>query len=112
MVIQKACQLRRQRFALSVPLPSIRFKTIIVIMDALIYAENLTKQFDRHTAVSQLNLEVRQGEVLAFLGPNGAGKTTTVRMLTSILKPTHGSAIVAGYDVVQHAREVRARVGH
>jgi len=81
-------------------------------VEALIRAENLTKQFERHTAVSNLNLEVRQGEVLAFLGPNGAGKTTTVRMLTSILKPTYGRATVAGHDVVTDARHVRALVGH
>ncbi|MBI4670451.1 MAG: ABC transporter ATP-binding protein [Chloroflexi bacterium] len=81
-------------------------------MDALIHAENLTKRFERHTAVANLNLQVHQGEVLAFLGPNGAGKTTTVRMLTSILRPTTGRASVAGYDVVRDARRVRAMVGH
>lgn len=81
-------------------------------MESLIHAENLTKQFERHTAVQDLNLDVQQGEVLAFLGPNGAGKTTTVRMLTSILKPTRGSASVAGHDVVNDARQVRALVGH
>jgi ABC-2 type transport system ATP-binding protein len=86
-------------------------------MDTLIRAENLTKQFSangasEHTAVSNLNLQVREGEVLAFLGPNGAGKTTTVRMLTSILKPTQGRATVAGHDVVKDARQVRGIVGH
>lgn len=101
----------------SFPLPRARIGAIIaatncVAMDALIYAENLTKKFDRHTAVSNLNLEVRQGEVLGFLGPNGAGKTTTVRMLTSILKPTQGRARVGGHDVVHDARQVRAHVGH
>ncbi len=86
-------------------------------MEVLIHAENLTKQFiangtQPHTAVSNLNLDVLQGEVLAFLGPNGAGKTTTVRMLTSILKPTGGRATIAGHDVVTEARRVRALVGH
>jgi len=81
-------------------------------MDALISTEGLTKQFERHLAVSKLDLQVRHGEVLAFLGPNGAGKTTTVRMLTSILRPTSGRASVAGYDVVADARRVRAVVGH
>ena len=86
-------------------------------MDTLIRAENLTKQFDTngirsHTAVAQLNLQVYEGEVLGLLGPNGAGKTTTVRMLTSILKPTAGRAIVAGHDVVTDARHVRGIVGH
>lgn len=86
-------------------------------MDTLIRVENLTKQFvangvREHTAVSNLNLQVREGEVLAFLGPNGAGKTTTVRMLTSILKPTNGRASVAGHDIVNEARHVRGVVGH
>lgn len=86
-------------------------------MDTLIRAENLTKQFTAngsrpHTAVANLNLQVREGEVLAFLGPNGAGKTTTVRMLTSILKPTNGRATVGGHDVVKDARQVRGIVGH
>lgn len=81
-------------------------------METLIHAENLTKHFERHTAVARLNLDVREGEVLAFLGPNGAGKTTTVRMLTSILRPSEGHATVAGHDVVTDAREVRALVGH
>lgn len=81
-------------------------------METLIRAENLTKQFEKHTAVSGLNLVVHEGEVLGLLGPNGAGKTTTVRMLTSILRPTGGCASVAGYDVVRDARQVRTLVGH
>ena len=81
-------------------------------MDVLISAEGLTKRFEKHTAVADVDLQVRQGEVLAFLGPNGAGKTTTVRMLTSILKPTAGRATIAGYDVVRDARRVRLMVGH
>lgn len=56
-------------------------------------------------------LDVREGQVLVLLGPNGAGKTTTVRMLTSILRPTRGSAKVAGYDIVQQAEKVRSSVG-
>jgi ABC-2 type transport system ATP-binding protein len=54
---------------------------------------------------------VAEGEIYAFLGPNGAGKTTTVRMLTTLLRPTGGSARVAGYDVVEQAGEVRAAIG-
>ena len=77
----------------------------------MIIAENLTKQFDDFVAVDEVNLDVKAGEVLVLLGPNGAGKTTTVRMLTSILRPTRGRAIVAGYDVVEHPDKVRASVG-
>ncbi|KPL78231.1 hypothetical protein ADN00_07065 [Ornatilinea apprima] len=77
----------------------------------MIFAENLTKQFDQFVAVDGVNLDVPQGNVLVLLGPNGAGKTTTVRMLTSILRPTRGMARVAGYDVVKEARQVRSVVG-
>jgi len=62
-------------------------------------------------AVQGVDLEVAQGEIYAFLGPNGAGKTTTVRMLTTLLKPTSGSATVAGFDVVKDAGKVRRAIG-
>jgi ABC-2 type transport system ATP-binding protein len=62
-------------------------------------------------AVDGVDLEVAEGEIYAFLGPNGAGKTTTVRMLTTLLRPTGGSARVAGYDVVSDAAEVRRAIG-
>jgi ABC-2 type transport system ATP-binding protein len=61
--------------------------------------------------VKNVTLTVAPGEILALLGPNGAGKTTTVRMLAAILRPTAGRAVVAGYDVDRHPREVRRRVG-
>ena len=77
----------------------------------MIVANNLTKTFDEFTAVKDVNLEVAEGEVLALLGPNGAGKTTTVRMLTSVLRPTSGSANIGGFDVVTQSAEVRATVG-
>ena len=62
-------------------------------------------------AVAGVDLEVAEGEIYAFLGPNGAGKTTTVRMLTTLLRPTGGSARVAGYDVVGDASRVRGAIG-
>ena len=62
-------------------------------------------------AVRGVDLEVADGEIYAFLGPNGAGKTTTVRMLTTLLRPTGGSARVAGYDVVDEAARVRSSIG-
>ncbi len=62
-------------------------------------------------AVQGVDLEVAAGEIYAFLGPNGAGKTTTVRMLTTLLRPTGGSARVAGHDVVEEASEVRRAIG-
>jgi ABC-2 type transport system ATP-binding protein len=77
----------------------------------MIEAVNLSKSFNEFIAVQNVTVSVAQGEVLAFLGPNGAGKTTTVRMLGSILKPTSGSATIAGYDTVKQAREVRQVIG-
>ena len=71
----------------------------------------LTKQFDDLTAVDGVTLSVVPGEILALLGHNGAGKTTTIRMLAAILRPTAGQAFVAGYDVAEHPRQVRQRVG-
>src|SRR5215203_4175310 len=62
-------------------------------------------------AVAGVDLDVAEGEIYAFLGPNGAGKTTTVRMLTTLLRPTGGTAKVAGHDVVSEASEVRKSIG-
>lgn len=77
----------------------------------MIKAVDLHKSFGDFHAVRGISLEVGPGEVLALLGPNGAGKSTTVRMLAGILKPTSGSAVVAGYDVLHEAQYVRAQVG-
>jgi ABC-2 type transport system ATP-binding protein len=77
----------------------------------MIETRELSKTFDGFQAVKNVTLNVAAGEVLAMLGPNGAGKTTTVRMMTSILAPTSGTATVAGYDVVRHPEQVRAQVG-
>jgi len=63
-------------------------------------------------AVDGVDLDVEEGEVVAFLGPNGAGKTTTLRMLVTLLKPTAGTATVAGYDVVNQAAQVRRSIGY
>jgi ABC-2 type transport system ATP-binding protein len=77
----------------------------------MIHAENLTKRFKEILAVDGLNLEVAEGEVFGFLGPNGAGKTTTVRMLTSLIGPTSGSAVVAGFVLGRQDTEIRRTVG-
>ncbi len=63
-------------------------------------------------AVDGVDLDVAEGEVVGFLGPNGAGKTTTLRMLTTLLRPTAGTATVAGYDVVRQSQEVRRSIGY
>src|SRR5690349_11284155 len=63
-------------------------------------------------AVDGVDLDVAEGEVVGFLGPNGAGKTTTLRMLTTLLRPTAGTATVAGYDVVTESEQVRRSIGY
>ena len=77
-----------------------------------IVARGLEKRFGKLAAVRDLSLEVRAGEVFGFLGPNGAGKTTTIRMLTGLVRPTRGTAIVAGFDVAKAPLEVKRRVGY
>ena len=77
----------------------------------MIQIEGLTKRFNGTLAVDGLTLEVRQGKVFGFLGPNGAGKTTTVRLLTSLIAPTAGSAWVNGHQIGVEDDAVRASVG-
>ncbi|GGN37273.1 ABC-2 type transport system ATP-binding protein [Actinoplanes campanulatus] len=78
----------------------------------MIETRELTKHFKDVRAVDGINLTVARGELVAILGPNGAGKSTTLRMLTTLIPPTSGSAEVAGFDVVRHQREVRLRIGY
>lgn len=77
----------------------------------MISSQNLTKEFATTTAVDRLTLDVKEGEVFGFLGPNGAGKTTTIRMLTSLIAPTSGTAIVNGYQVGEADTQIRQSVG-
>lgn len=77
----------------------------------MIRTEGLTRRFGARTAVEDLALEVREGEVLGLLGPNGAGKTTTVRMLACLLAPTSGRAWVAGHEVGRDDQAIRKIVG-
>ena len=74
-------------------------------------AIGLTARFGDRTAVDSFSLEVPAGAICALLGPNGAGKSTTVKMLTGLLRPTAGTATVAGFDVVAQPLEVKRRVG-
>jgi len=77
----------------------------------MIHTENLTKKFGTVLAVENLNLDIKEGEVFGFLGPNGAGKTTTVRMFSSLIGPTSGTATVAGFKVGKQDTEIRRNVG-
>ncbi|MFE9402753.1 ATP-binding cassette domain-containing protein [Streptomyces sp. NPDC006530] len=80
-------------------------------MPGAIYAEGLVKTFGNVTALDGVDLDVPEGTVLGLLGPNGAGKTTTVRVLTTLLQPDRGKAVVAGIDVLKHPNEVRRSIG-
>jgi len=74
----------------------------------MIVAEGLVKRFGDATAVDGVDLDVRRGEIFGFLGPNGAGKTTTIRMLTGLVTPTSGRALVGGHDVALEPIPARA----
>ncbi len=73
--------------------------------------KNLAKRFGNFTAVDHLNFQVQQGEIFGLLGPNGAGKSTLIRMLTTLVPPTEGTATINGFDVVTQANEVRQCIG-
>src|ERR687895_2363169 len=79
--------------------------------DRPIVTERLVRRFGDILAVAGIDLEIPAGQIFGFLGPNGAGKTTTVRILTTLLKPTDGRAIVAGHDVVKEPDAVRRAIG-
>jgi ABC-2 type transport system ATP-binding protein len=76
-----------------------------------IRVENLVKTFNGFTAVDRISFTVGEGELFGLLGPNGAGKTTTINMLSTLLRPTSGSATVAGFDVARDRDSVRKSIG-
>jgi len=82
----------------------------------MITARGLTKTFTTKSgpvdAVKSIDLDVADGEIVGLLGPNGAGKTTTLRMLTTLLTPTSGTATVAGADLLRESRDIRRRIGY
>jgi ABC-2 type transport system ATP-binding protein len=80
-------------------------------MDFAVRAEGLRKRFGHKEALAGVDLTVTPGTVCGLLGPNGAGKTTVVRVLTTLLRPDAGSAVVAGHDVLHDATAVRSRIG-
>jgi ABC-2 type transport system ATP-binding protein len=77
-----------------------------------IATDHLVRRFGDFTAVADVSLEVRRGEIFGLIGSNGAGKSTLVKMLTTLLPPSAGAATVAGYDVVHQAAEVRRHIGY
>lgn len=80
-------------------------------MTIAITLQNVYKVYNNQPVVQDLSLEIASGEMFALLGPNGAGKSTTIRMLTTLTRPSQGQAIVAGYDVVSQAGQVKRRIG-
>jgi ABC-2 type transport system ATP-binding protein len=80
-------------------------------MDNAVETFGLTKSFDSAKALDNLSIRVRQGEILVLLGPNGSGKTTLLHLLSTILKPTSGTATVMGYDIVKQPLKVRETIG-
>ncbi|MFK4804664.1 ATP-binding cassette domain-containing protein [Microbacterium sp. ZW CA_36] len=84
--------------------------------ESIIHAQGLTKRFTVKgktvEAVTDLTFEVARGELVAFLGPNGAGKSTSLRMLTTLIPPTAGTAKVVGFDILKQPADVRARIGY
>lgn len=78
----------------------------------MIEIKNLTKIFAAVRAVDNLNLDVKEGEFFCFLGPNGAGKTTTIKILTGLLRPTSGTAFIAGHDITTNSVEAKRVIGY
>jgi ABC-2 type transport system ATP-binding protein len=78
----------------------------------IVETKDLTRRFGKFTAVDALTLSVRAGEVFGLLGPNGAGKSTVIKMLTTLLPPTAGSAQIAGFDIIHQAAQVRRMIGY
>lgn len=77
-----------------------------------VVVRDLTKVFGQQRAVDNLRFEARAGEILGFLGPNGAGKSTTMKMITTYLQPSTGTAEVCGYDIIKDVMEVRRQIGY
>jgi ABC-2 type transport system ATP-binding protein len=79
--------------------------------DPIIDVKNLTKSFNNFVAVDNISFDVKKGEIFGLLGPNGAGKSTTLRMLSTLARPTKGTATIGGYDIVKNDTEVRKLIG-
>ncbi|UCC93812.1 MAG: ABC transporter ATP-binding protein, partial [Thermoplasmata archaeon] len=77
----------------------------------MITTEELTRKFGTLVAVDRLNVEIKEGDIYGFLGPNGAGKTTTIRMLSTLIKPTSGTACIMGHDVRTEPNRARRAIG-
>ncbi len=77
-----------------------------------IVAKDLTKQFGTFTAVNHINFEVEKGEIFGFLGANGAGKTTAIKMMSGLLLPTSGDALIGGYSIKTESKQIKKHIGY
>ena len=77
----------------------------------MLQINGLTKEFSGFRAVDSITMHIRQGEAFALLGPNGAGKTTAIRMLTTLLRPTAGTALINGFDLVKESEKIKKHIG-
>ena len=84
----------------------------LLMSDSVLEIKALTRLFGAFTAVDALTLSVNAGEVFGLLGSNGAGKTTTIKMLTTLLAPSSGEALVAGFSITNQAVDVRRAIGY
>lgn len=80
--------------------------------ESSVHLSELTRQFGDFIAVDHISFDVGVGEIFGLIGPNGAGKSTAIKMLTTLLPPTSGTATVAGYDIIREPAEVRRRIGY
>ena len=86
--------------------------TLVQNAPPAIEVSHIVKRYGDFEAVKDVNFAVADGEIFGLLGPNGAGKSTTIKMLTTLVDPTSGSALVAGFDVAKDSLEVRRRIGY
>lgn len=81
-------------------------------MSSAVWTHGLTKTYDEHTVVRDLNLEVSKGEIFGFLGPNGSGKSTTIKMLCGLVEPTSGRASICDLDIDRQGDAIRRMIGY
>ncbi|MFZ5648944.1 MAG: ABC transporter ATP-binding protein [Bacillota bacterium] len=81
-------------------------------MEYAVITRGLTRKFGNFTAVNNLSINIRRGEIYGFLGPNGSGKSTTIRMLCGILEPTSGAGTVLGFDLAREPEKIKPRIGY
>ena len=79
-------------------------------MPNVLEVKELSKQYSKVLAADKVSFEIEKGEIFALIGPNGAGKTTTIRMISTLLTPTEGDALVNGYSIKTNSNEVRQNI--